>query len=83
MRSDAHAEHRAVHSHQHGGHPPAAPKKRRRLALRATLHGLAVCEVGGSPSKKCQVRSKSAQGSLRQIARIKQKKPLTFRAWHQ
>ena len=48
MRSAAHAEHRAVHSHHHqyGRHAAAAPGELKRLAFWATSHCLAGCAVG-------------------------------------
>jgi hypothetical protein len=48
MRSAAHAEYRAVHSHhhQHGRHAATAPGELKRLAFWTTLHCLAGCAVG-------------------------------------
>ncbi len=71
MRSAAHAEHRAVHSHHHYNvqHAAALPGDLKRLAFWATLHRFAGCAFGDPPV-----------GDLQRNART-EKKRLTFQAW--
>lgn len=46
MRSDAYAEHRAVHSHHHGRYAAPPPGELKRPTFWATLHSFAHCHVG-------------------------------------
>lgn len=55
MRSAAHAEHRAVHSHHHhnGQYAAGLPGDLSRLAFWATLHRFAGCAFGDPPAVIC------------------------------